>query len=219
MGQCILRSLLKDDNCRQVLLVSRRPLDDLVQDRVKVAVYNPLEDMQKSNLHEQLTKMDAKIAFNAMGVGAPSQVSKEELFNIDVTVPTLFTKQCQQAGTISHFGLLTSSGADSSAQWSNLTKTAAGGGWSSHCKGAIEENTIAAGFQFSFIAQPAALLGSPHTPGFMSYVPNFLMPARFSSAQISDIAEGMVRATVNAYQNDTSGVVRVAGGVPISEAK
>lgn len=218
VGQCILRSLLKDTNCQQVLLVSRRPLDDLVQDRVKVEVCNPLDDMDKSNLQDLLKKMDTKIAFNAMGAGAPSQVSKEELFKIDVTIPTLFTEQCQKAGRISHFCILSGGGADSSAQWSNLTKTAAGGGWYAHCKGVIEENTIAAGFKYVFIAQPGALLGSPHTPPFMSYIPSFLIPEKYSSAQISDIAEGMVRSTVNAYQKDAAGVVRVAGGIPISKA-
>lgn len=216
VGKCILKTLLKDTNCQQVLLVSRRPLDDLVQDRVQVAVCNPLDDM---SIQDRLKQMDAKIAFNAMGVGAPSQVSQEELFLIDVTIPTLFTEQCRKAGTISHFGILSGVGADASAQWSNLTKTAAGGGWYSHCKGVVEENTVKAGFKYVFIAQPGALLGSPHTPSMMSWIPSFLIPEKYSSAQIGDIAEGMVRATVNAYQNDTPGVVRVSGGIPISKAK
>lgn len=219
LGKCVLKSLLKDSNCQKVLLVSRRPLDDLVQDRVQVEVCHPLEDMANSSLPSRLKELSVNIGFNTMGAGAPSQVSKEELYHIDVTIPTLFAKQCKEAGTVSHFCVLSATGADSSAQWSNITRTGAGGGWSAHCKGKIEENTADLGFQYLFLAQPAALLGSPHTPAFLNYVPSFLLPDRFSSAHISDIAEGMVRSTINAYQNDKSGVVRVAGGVPLSKSE
>ena len=59
--------------------------------------------------------------------------------------------------------------------------------------------------RFFFVAQPGALLGSPHTPSFMSWIPSFLIPDTYSSAYVSDIAAGMVQATANAYQKDTIG--------------
>ena len=218
VGKCILRSLLADSNCQSVLLVSRRPLDDIDdgnKDRVKVHICNPIEDM--STLQDHLKSTN--IAFNALGVGAPVKVSKEELYKVDVTIPTLFAEKCKEARSISHYCLLSAVNADASATWSNITKTAAGGGWYNHCKGVVEANTEKAGFQYVFIAQPGTLLGSPHTPTFMNFIPSFLIPEKYSSAQVSDIAAGMVRATVNAYQKDTAGVVRVSGGIPISNAE
>ena len=215
VGKCVLRSLLADSNCNSVLLVSRRPLDDLqkLDDRVKVEICNPMEDVSKLKLEKTI-----QVSFCTLGVGSPRKVSKDELYNVDVELPTLFAEKCKEYGT-THYCLLSAAGADESSKWSSLTKTAAGGGWYNHCKGVVEKNTEKIAFQYTFLAQPGALLGSPHTPSIMSYFPNFLVPEKYSSANIQDIAAGMVRATVNAYQNDASGVVRVSGGIPISKAE
>lgn len=219
VGKGILRSLLADSNCQSVVLVSRRPLDEesdsnLKDDRVKIQICNPIEDMA--------TKLDLKstnISFCTLGIGAPRKVSKEELYQVDCVVPSLFAELCAKAG-VTHYCVLSAAGADASSTWSNFTKTGAGGGWYNYCKGVMENNTEKAGFPYVFIAQAGTLLGSPHTPSFLNWIPDALIPAKYSSAHVDDIADGMVRATVNAYQNDTSsGVTRVSGGIPISKSE
>lgn len=217
VGKFVLKSLLADENCTSVVLVSRRSLDDLKAmdpERVQVQVVDPFDDKNISKL-EGLKNV--QMAFCTLGVGSSRKVSKDELMRIDVDIPAAFAAKCKDAG-VTHYCLLSAVGADESSTWNNLTRTAAGGGWYNHVKGVVERKTIECKFPYTFIAQPGALLGSPHTPGIMDYVPTFLIPIKYSSAHVSDIAAGMVQATTRAFQNNTSGVIRVTGGIPISKA-
>jgi uncharacterized protein YbjT (DUF2867 family) len=217
VGQCVLRSLLEDVNCKSIVLVSRRPLNELQAldpKRIHVElVEEPMEDnISKANLR------NPNIAFCTLGVGSSRKVSKEELMRVDATISGSFAKACKNAG-VTHFCLMSAVGANEEATWSPITRTAAGGGWYNHVKGVAEGLTTSVGFPYVFVAQPAALLGSPHTPSFMSWVPNSILPNKYSSAHISDIAAGMVGATVHAFLTNQTGVVRVTGGIPISQAK
>lgn len=161
---------------------------------------------------------DANVAFCTIGHGSSRKSNKEDLLRVDATIPGEFARRCKASG-VSYYCLMTAVGADESSQWSWTTKTAAGGGWYNHVKGVAERLTIEAGLPYLMIARPAALLGSPHTPSIMGFVPNALVPRKYSSANVVDIAGGMVRTTTNAYQNETTGVVTVTGGLPISESK
>lgn len=215
VGTHVLKSLLADVNCKSVVLVSRRPLDDLQAldpDRVRVEVCDPLDDVETADLK------GANVAFCTLGHGSSRKATKEDLMRVDATIPASFAAACAKA-KVSHYCLMTACDANENAQWSSITRTAAGGGWYNHVKGVAERKILEVGLPYVFIAQPAALLGSPHTPGFMSYIPNAIVPAKYSSAHVSDIANGMVRATINAFQKGSTGVVRVTGGVALSEAE
>jgi hypothetical protein len=50
-------------------------------------------------------------------------------------------------------------------------------------------------------------------------IPNAILPKKMSSANVADIAKGMVATTINAFQQDKTGVVKISGGIPISEGK
>lgn len=214
VGQNVLRSLLADPQCQKVVLVSRRELDDLKAidpERVRVEICD-LDNMSAADLS------GAQVAFCAIGHGSSRKATKEDLLRVDATIPGEFARRCKETA-VSHYCLMTAVGADESAKWSSFTKTAAGGGWYNHVKGVAERLTIEAGLPYLMIAQPAALLGSPHTPSIMGFVPNAFFPQKYSSANVADIAGGMVRTTINAYQNGAKGIVKVTGGIPISESK
>eukprot|EP00579_Thalassiosira_antarctica_P007771 CAMPEP_0201891076 /NCGR_PEP_ID=MMETSP0902-20130614/33596_1 /ASSEMBLY_ACC=CAM_ASM_000551 /TAXON_ID=420261 /ORGANISM="Thalassiosira antarctica, Strain CCMP982" /LENGTH=229 /DNA_ID=CAMNT_0048422127 /DNA_START=85 /DNA_END=774 /DNA_ORIENTATION=+ len=215
VGKHVLKSLLADPQCQKVVLVSRRALDDLKSidpERIRIEVCNPLDDMSKADLS------GAQVAFCTIGHGSSRKSTKEDLLRVDATIPGEFATRCKASG-VSHYCVMTAVGADESSKWSAITKSAAGGGWYNHVKGVAERLTIEARLPYLMIAQPGALLGSPHTPSILNFVPNAFFPQKYSSAHIADIAGGMVRATTNAYQNETSGVFTVSGGVPISEYK
>lgn len=214
VGRNVLKSLLADPQCQSVVLVSRRSLDDIQSidpKRVRIEICDPLDDMSKVNLS------GAQVAFCTIGHGSSRKATKEDLLRVDATIPGEFARRCTESG-VSHYCLMTAVGADESSKWSAITKTAAGGGWYNHVKGVAERLTVEAGLPYLMIAQPAALLGSPHTPSILGYVPNALFPQKYSSADIADIARGMVRTTTNAYQNGTPGNRKVSGGIPISES-
>ena len=215
VGRNVLKFLLADPQCESVVLVSRRSLDDLQsidKKRVRIEVCDPLDDMSKVDLS------GAQVAFCTIGHGSARKATKEDLLRVDATLPGEFARRCRESG-VTHYCLMSAVGADESSKWSGITKTAAGGGWYNHVKGVAERLTVEAEFPYLLIAQPGALLGSPHTPSIMQYVPNALFPQKYSSADVGDIARGMVQTTTNAFQNGSTGVVKVTGGIPISESR
>lgn len=215
VGKHVLKNLLADSQCEKVVLVSRRELDDLKAldpKRVEVEVCDPLDNVNESNLK------GSTVAFCTVGHGSSKKASKEDLLRVDAEIPGAFANACAKAG-VTHYCLMTAVGADESAKWSFLTRTAAGGGYYNHVKGVAERLTTEAGIPYTYVAQPAMLLGSPHTPKVLTFVPNAILPRKMSSANVADIAKGMVLTTISAYQENKTGLLKISGGVPISEGK
>ena len=214
VGKHVLKSILADPQCEKVILVSRRELDDirsLDPEKITVQVCDPLDDLAKT-----ADLKGTHVAFCTLGHGSSRKSTKEDLMRVDATIPGEFAKACKEAG-VTHYCLMTAVGADESSQWSLLTRTSAGGGWYNHVKGVAERLTLETKLPYTYIAQPATLLGSPHTPKIVAMIPNFILPLSVSSAHIADIAKGMVDTTIDAFQKDEKGVVTITGGVPISE--
>ena len=213
VGQHVIKSLLADSDCSKLILVSRRELDDikaLDSDRIHVEVCDPLDDMSKVDIS------GTNVAFCTLGHGSSRKSFKDDLLRVDATIPGKFAEACKAAGT-THYCLMTAVGADENAKWGFMTKTAAGGGWYNHVKGVAERLAVQAGIPYTYIAQPGMLIGSPHSPKILTLVPNAIVPLKFSSAHVADIAKGMVATTINAFQGDKTGVVKISGGIPISE--
>jgi uncharacterized protein YbjT (DUF2867 family) len=216
VGKHVVKSILADPQCEKVILVSRRELDDvkaLNPDKITVKVCDPLDDLEKiADLG------GTNVAFCTLGHGSSRKSTKDDLLRVDATIPGAFARACKEAG-VTHYCLMTAVGSDENSEWSPLTKTSAGGGWYAHVKGVAERLTLEAEIPYTYIAQPGMLLGSPHTPKIFQYLPNFFFPAAFSSAHVADIAKGMVATTIGAFQKETTGVVKISGGIPISEGK
>ena len=215
VGHHVLSSLLKDSNCSKVILLSRRELKDLQSldsTRIQVQILNPLDDMTQADLK------GTNIAFCTLGHGSSRKSTKEDLLRVDATIPAAFAQECKKAG-VTHYCLMTAVGADESSKWSPVTRTAAGGGWYSHVKGVAERMTVEAGMDYTYIAQPATLLGSPHSPKLVQMVPNLILPNHFSSAHVADIGNGMVQTTIRAFQEGKTGIVKITGGIPISKGE
>ncbi|OEU05773.1 hypothetical protein FRACYDRAFT_258326 [Fragilariopsis cylindrus CCMP1102] len=218
VGKNVLRSILADQQCEKVIVISRRPLDkdddfqklvsfeDPTGTRIIVKVCDPLDEMISTNTN---------IAFCTIGHGSSRNATKDDLMKVDATIPGKFALACKDAG-VSHYCIMTATGADINSSWNFFTRTGGGGGYYNHVKGVAEKLTLDANISYTYIAQPAALLNSPHTPKVFDYVPNSILPMKHTSATINDIAKGMVKTTIDAYQNNRTGVVRITGGIPIS---
>lgn len=210
VGQHVIKALLADSDCSKLILVSRRELDDikaLDSDRIHVEVCNPLDDMSKADLS------GTNVAFCTLGHGSSRKSTKDDLLRVDATIPGKFAEACKAAGA-THYCIMTAVGSNESAKWGFMTKTSAGGGWYNHVKGVAERLAVEAGIPYTYIAQPGMLIGSPHTPKILTWVPT---PSKFSSAHVADIAKGMVATTINAFQQNKTGVVKISGGIPISK--
>jgi len=220
VGKHVLESILADPQCEKIILVSRRKLDDLRSidpSKITVRVCDPLDGLAATatSSDDQFLK-GVHVAFCTLGHGSARKATKEDLLRVDATIPGEFARACKEAG-VTHYCIMTAAGCNERDQWSSLTKTSAGGGWYSHVKGVAERLTLEAKLPYTYIAQPATLLGSPHTPKILEFIPNFILPAAYSSAYVSDVARGMVATTIGAFQRDEIGVVTTSGGLPISK--
>mmetsp|Transcript_20189 Transcript_20189/g.41923 ORF Transcript_20189/g.41923 Transcript_20189/m.41923 type:complete len:235 (-) Transcript_20189:749-1453(-) len=216
VGKHVLRSILADPRCDKVILVSRRELDEIKAidpDRITVQVCDPLDAVAT-----EADLSGTNVAFCTLGHGSSRKSTREDLLRVDATIPGEFAEACKTAG-VTHYCIMTAAGCSEDDTYSVFTKTAAGGGWYSHVKGVAERLAVEAGIPYTYVAQPATLLGSPHTPKLLEFIPNFILPAIYSSAHVSDIAEGMVATTVEAFQQGKTGVVKISGGLPISKGK
>jgi oxidoreductase len=104
-----------------ITLISRRSLPQFDHSpKITVKVFDDLShlDDESFGTHD--------VAFMLLGAGKPSQVSKEDLFQIDCAVPVAFAKACKRRG-VQHLSALSSLGADSSLKYNWMTKSAAGG--------------------------------------------------------------------------------------------
>lgn len=224
------RPLDNDDDFKKLA-----SLEDPTGTRIIVKVCDPLDEMisisndnnddqnskngknNNNTIHKNniLSGTNTNIAFCTIGHGSSRNATKDDLMKVDATIPGKFAIACKDAG-VSHYCIMTAGGADINSSWNFLTRTGAGGGYYNHVKGVAEKLTIDANISYTYIAQPAVLLDSPHTPKVLEYVPNSILPMKYTSATINDIAKGMVKTTIDAYQNNRTGVVRITGGIPIS---
>ena len=118
VGSCIVNSLINLPETEKVTLVSRRPLPEVEakSEKINVRVVNyaaiAAESFEGHN-----------VAFNALGCGAASKVSKETLMEVDATTPVAFAQACKTSG-VGHFSSLSAIGADSSQEYSRITRCA-----------------------------------------------------------------------------------------------
>jgi hypothetical protein len=155
--------------------------------------------------------------FVTMGVGAPSKSSAADLQRVDVDLPSAFARAAKTAG-VGHLSLLTSVGADKNAS-SWFGGTGAGGGLYLKAKGDVE--AACAGLHFArgvSAIRPSTLLGNTNTPGIMDAISGIvdrLVPARFQSVHINDVAKAMIGAAVHAQPVDGA----VSGAADVFQGK
>jgi len=126
VGEQIVRALQRSNEFTKIILVNRREVE-LVGPKLEQRVVGMnTPDELEANCKEILEGVDA--AYMALGMGKASQAkNKEQLMFVDCDLPTAFARAAKEAG-VRHMSLLSSVGADKSAQYSSFTGTNAGGG-------------------------------------------------------------------------------------------
>ncbi|KNC77315.1 hypothetical protein SARC_10223 [Sphaeroforma arctica JP610] len=132
-----------------------------------------------------------------IGAGAPSKIRKEDLYEIDVTIPSALANEARVNG-IRALTLLGSTGPDINATYSAWTGTIAGGGYYRHCKGQVEENIKQLNFESTNLMRPACLLGNTNTPKLAEIAIkafNFITPVKLQGIEVTTLAQKMIKAT------------------------
>lgn len=122
VGSRLVSNLLINNNiCSSITIISRRPLPQYQNiNKINVKIIENLNQIEQEDFQSH------NVAFMLLGIGRPSQVTKEELMNIDCIIPVLFAKACYNSG-IRHISLLSAIGSDVTSEYSWITKTGAGG--------------------------------------------------------------------------------------------
>ena len=112
VGTQALNHLIKQKQIKKLILLGRRPIENITADVVTQHDINIFD----SSTYDALVK-DVSVAICTLGVGEPSKMSKEDFIKIDKKAVLDFATVCKKNG-VSHFELLSSVGIN--AKSSNL---------------------------------------------------------------------------------------------------
>lgn len=170
------------------------------------------EQLDRFRQEVQRALEGADSALMTLGMGKPSKASSAEEFEfVERSIPLAFGRGARAAG-VKHVGLMTSTGADSSADpdsWATkLFGTGAGGPVYLHVKGAVEDDYRDLGFASLSVFRPSMLVGSPNTPVYASALASvwdMVVPANLRSVHVSDLGHAMAFDAEQAIQEGRGG--------------
>jgi uncharacterized protein YbjT (DUF2867 family) len=207
VGGRIVQLLIRNPQCKKVLLVTRRKTGAFAGPKITELIVN------MDRLEEELTPhaKGVDIALAAFGVGKGSATMPEEdVRRIEIAYPHAFFRVAKAAGA--RVGaVMTSVGADPDARI-KYTKII----------GEKQKAAESVKFDFLGVYRPAVILGNSNTPGVLCYVMPLLhwaMPSRFHSIHKNDLARAMVAQSEQAFLAIARGDAPVTPVVKIFEYK
>jgi len=150
VGSHVARSLANMPEVETLLLLGRRPLEDIPGDHItqrEVDVFDP------SSYEAFLPGYTAAIC--TLGVGEPSKISREEFVRVDKLSVLDFASSCRDAG-VRHFELLGSVGANAQSRSFYL-----------RTKGELEEGLRDLDFGRLSLVRPSLIITPDNRYGFL----------------------------------------------------
>jgi uncharacterized protein YbjT (DUF2867 family) len=202
VGTAVIRALVAEPACREVVMVNRRAAPLVADARVRQVVL----DTASASFPEEVARLgesliaqgDPVYAASCVGVGSGSMKwSEAELVALEVGVVGGFARGCHAAG-ISHFALLSAVGSTSKSRFRYV-----------RVMGMKEEAVDAIGFQRLAVFRPGIIAGNAHTPGYVAALGR-LVPGRFGVIEQDDIGRAFVAEFVK--RRDASGTVYLENG-------
>lgn len=197
VGTAVVRALIAEPSCREVVMVNRRTASPTADVRVRQVVLDTAAARFPADvtmLAEGLVAQGEPVwGASCVGVGTGSlQWSEEELKALEIGVVGGFARGCH-AGGITRFALLSAAGSNvrSRIRYARIM-------------GLKEETVRGIGFTRLAIFRPGIIGGNVHTPGYAAWLGR-LIPGRFGTIEQDDIG----RAFVAEFRSDAdaTGVV------------
>lgn len=201
VGQVLLSEVVRSGSFNRILVITRRPLN--LQSAMQVEELL-VPDMEPNKLGDAV--VDALrgfegdvVGFSVLGVGAgTAKLSLEGHRAVDVELNAAFARGLKASGKVQHMLFMSAIGADINAKTTG--SGAAGMARYSRVKGEAEAAVSSQGPAIVSIFRPAVIIGSAHTPWLLSAVLQLvapLVPAKFRSIRITQIAQAMVVAALH----------------------
>lgn len=187
VGSALVRSLLRADACKEVVLVNRRkaslPVDarvrQIVMDTASAEFADDVAQLAKSCAEQGAPVFGA----SCIGIGTGSrQWSEEDMRGLEVGVVGAFARGCL-AGGVERFGLLSAIGSDARS-WIRYARI----------MGEKEDTVRAIGFRRLALFRPGIIAGNAHTPSLVAWLGR-LIPGPFGTID----QEAIGRAFVGEY--------------------
>jgi uncharacterized protein YbjT (DUF2867 family) len=165
VGSAVVKTFLNAPRCREVVLLTRRPIVNSRGERLRVVTVDP----EKPNFVQEVAALvhacapRVMLGISCVGVGSGSlKWSDEELIKLEVGIVGAFARGCK-AGGVTNFGLLTAAGASSKSKIRYA-----------RVMGLKEEAVQEISFSRLAIFRPGIIGGNVHTPHWVAVLGRFI---------------------------------------------
>ena len=190
VGKAVIAELLRDGSFDPIITLVRQPQQVAGVREIVVPTMSPAA--LEAATREAIT--GETVGLSALGVGAGTgKLTIDEHRAVDVELNAAFARGLQASRHVTHLAFLSVVGANPAGKTTG--SGAAGMGRYSRVKGEAEEAVKASGLAVVSMFRPATIIGSQHTPwllGKIAPVFNVVLPARYRSITVDQIARAMV---------------------------
>src|SRR5499427_6648367 len=203
VGAAVVRALVAEPSCAEVVMVNRRAIPPTADPRVRQVIVDTAANRFSGDVttlaQSMVARGDPVYGASCVGVGKGSlQWSEEELKALEIGVVGGFARGCH-AGGITRFALLSAVGSDAKSRIRYV-----------RVMGLKEETVQAIGFKRLAIFRPGIIGGNVHTPGYAAWL-GHLIPGRYGTIEQDDIGRAFAAECINRSAPD--GVVYFENGV------
>jgi uncharacterized protein YbjT (DUF2867 family) len=196
VGSAVVEALLAIAECREVVMISRRPIAP------RLRVRNVVLDTGAADFGERTAAVVREVlsqgpasAVSCVGVGSGSaRWSEEELRRLELGVVGAFARGCHQAG-IAQFCLLSAAGS-TARSWIRYARV----------MGLKEDTVRGVGFARLAIFRPGIIAGNAHTPAWVGWLGR-LVPGSFGTIDQRVLGRS-IAAEIALYHRETGEVIR-----------
>ena len=202
VGGAVVRALIAEPACVEIVIINRKPLSlntghrvrkvslDMAAQRFPAVVTGLAKDM--------VAQGDPVFGASCIGVGKGSMNwSEQDLKALEIGVVGGFARGCHDGG-IKRFALLSAAGSTSTSRIRYA-----------RIMGLKEEAVQAIGFQRLAIFRPGIIGGNAHTPNYLAWL-GHLIPGPYGTIEQDDIGRAFVAEFVGS--NGPNGVVLLENG-------
>jgi uncharacterized protein YbjT (DUF2867 family) len=196
VGGAAVAELLATPDCREVVMVTRKPI--VPRSRVR----NVVLDTDAADFAARIAALAREIlsqgpvsAVSCVGVGSGSALwSEEELKRLELGVVGAFARGCHDAG-IAQFCLLSAAGSTARSRFRYA-----------RVMGMKEDTVRSAGFARLAIFRPGIIVGNAHTPVWVSWLGS-LVPGSFGNIDQRVLGRSMA-AEIALHRRESGEVTR-----------
>lgn len=207
VGSAAVEALLAISACREVVMVTRKPV------ALRARVRNVVLDTSAADFQERVAALARDVlsqgpasAVSCVGIGSGSlRWSEDEMKRLELGVVGAFARGCHDAG-IAQFCLLSAVGSTAKSRFRYV-----------RVMGMKEDNLRSIGFRRLAIFRPGIIAGNAHTPSWVEWLGR-LVPGRFGNVDQQDIGRA-IAAEIALHGDHTGEVVLDNAAMKVSSAQ